>query len=70
MAEMIIDSMLKQVRENDGLTSPPTPFYTNVPESANALIKCAFKFKQSEMSDFCTKLAKVIKKQRACEPPS
>ena len=63
-AEMMVDSMLKDVRVNAGLGNPPVPFYTNVPESANALIKRAVQFERSEMSDFCTKLANLIKQQR------
>ena len=36
---MIAESMLTEVRQNAGLGNPPSPFYTNVPESANAVIK-------------------------------
>ena len=42
--------MLKSVRRNAGLGDPPVPYYNNIPESANALIKRAVGFKESEMT--------------------
>ena len=32
-------SFLKPVRRNAGLGDPPDPYYNNIPESANALLK-------------------------------
>lgn len=61
---MIVESMLTEVRTNAGLGNPPTPFYTNVPESANAVIKRAVNFEESEMASFALKLAQLIKRQR------
>jgi hypothetical protein len=61
---MIIESMLTDVRMNAGLGNPPLPFDTNIPESANAVIKRAVNFKQNEMSSFALKLAQLIKRQR------
>ena len=61
---MIIESMLTDVRMNAGLGNPPLLFYTNIPESANAVIKRAVNFKQNEMSSFALKLAQLIKRQR------
>ena len=61
---MIVESMLTNVWMNAGLGNPPTPFYTNVPESANAIIKQAVNFKESEMSNFALKMAKLIKQQK------
>ena len=61
---MIIDSMLKDVRKNAGLGDPPVSFYTNVPESANALIKRAVQFRENEMAEMCAKLGRIVKQQR------
>jgi len=61
---MIVDNMLKEVRVNAGLGNPPSPFFTNVPESANALIKRAVGFKESGMSDFVAKISEVIRQQQ------
>lgn len=48
----MVENMLATVRTNAGQGDPPTPFYTNVPETANAVIKRAVNFKESEMSSF------------------
>lgn len=56
--------MIKEVRTNAGLGNPPTSFYTNVPESANAVIKRAVNFRESEMASFAMKLAQLVKRQR------
>jgi hypothetical protein len=56
--------MLANTRRNAGLGNPPIPFYTNVPESANAIIKRAVNFKESEMANFTLKMAQLIKRQR------
>ena len=61
---MIVDNMLANTRRNAGLGNPPIPFYTNVPESANAIIKRAVNFKESEMANFTLKMAQLIKRQR------
>lgn len=53
---MIVETMIKEVRTNAGLGNPPTSFYTNVPESANAVIKRAVNFRESEMASFAMKL--------------
>ncbi|CAB4006223.1 Hypothetical predicted protein [Paramuricea clavata] len=63
-ANMIVERMLTEVRMNAGLGNPPTPFYTNMPESANAVIKRAVNFQESEMASFALKLAQLIKRQR------
>jgi len=60
---MILENMLANVRTNAGLGNPAPPFYTNVPESANALIKRAVNFKENEMASFCMKIAQMIKEQ-------
>lgn len=58
------ESMLKEVRRNAGLGDPPTPYYTNVPESANALIKRGVDFKQNEISDFCREMGILLSRQK------
>mgnify|MGYP001796511897 CR=1 FL=1 len=60
---MIIDTMLPDVRKNAGLGDPPVPFYTNVPESANAIIKRAVKYKETKMSHFCNLMSKLLLQQ-------
>ena len=45
--------MLKSVCCNAGLRDPPVPYYNNTPESANAVVKHAVGFKESEMTAFC-----------------
>lgn len=50
---------MADVRLNAGLGNPPEPFYTNEPESANALIKRSVQFKETEMAEFCVKMARV-----------
>jgi hypothetical protein len=44
--------MSKKARRNAGLGDPPSAYYTNDPESANAIIKRAVGFKENEISDF------------------
>ena len=56
--------MLAGVRANAGLGDSTTPFYTNVPESANAVIKRAVNFQESEMSNFTLKMAQLIRHQK------
>lgn len=61
---MIIRCMSKKARRNAGLGDPPSAFYTNVPESANAVIKRAVKFKENEISDFVQEMSILIGQQR------
>ena len=61
---MIVENMLPEVRANERLGNPPKEFYTNVPESANAVIKRAVNFKESEITSFTSRLAQLIKRQR------
>ena len=57
-------SMLKEARRNAGLGDPPAPYYTNIPESANALIKRGVNFQQNEISDFCREMAILLSRQK------
>ena len=58
---MIAESMLTEVQRNCGMGDPPTPFYTNAPKSANAIIKKAVNFQQNDMSTFAMKMEQLIK---------
>ncbi|KAK3700933.1 hypothetical protein QZH41_000337 [Actinostola sp. cb2023] len=62
--DMIAANMLKDVRMNAGLGDPPSQYHTNSPESANAIIKRAVSFKESEMSSFCNKMEELIRHQK------
>ena len=57
-------SMLKEARRNAGLGDPPAPYYTNIPEFANALIKRGVNFQQNEISDFCREMAILLSRQK------
>ena len=61
---MIAKCMLKNIRRNAGLGEPPVPYYNNIPESANALIKRAVGFKESEMTAFCKSMSTLVLKQK------
>ena len=61
---MIVQCMLKNVRRNAGLGDPPSPYFNNSPESANALIKRAVHFKVSEMTEFCRSMSMLVLQQK------
>ena len=61
---MISNSMLKDVRRHAGLGDPPNAYYNNIPESANAMIKHAVKFKESDMPRFCEEMRTFILQQK------
>ena len=56
--------MSKNARQNAGLGNPPSPYYTNASESANAVIKRAVGFKENEMSAFVREMAILMDQQR------
>ena len=61
-------SFLKPVRRNAGLGDPPDPYYNNIPESANAIIKRAVEYEPKEMSNFITEMEGLITQQKKdCE---
>ena len=61
-------NFLKPVRRNAGLGDPPEPYFNNLPESANAVVKRKVDAKPSEMSHFCSKMEALINQQRRdCE---
>ena len=55
-ATVIKHSMLRPVREEASLGSPPEAFYTNASESVNSVIKAKVQYKHSELPQFITKL--------------
>ena len=48
-----------------GLGNPPSPYYTNASESANAVIKGAVGFKENEMSAFVREMAAFVREMAA-----
>ena len=52
--------MLKAAGEHAGLGRPPTPYYNNIPECMNAVIKRGVQFKESEMSKFCQEMRALL----------
>ena len=57
-------SFLKPVRRNAVLGNPPDPYYNNIPESANAIIKRAVEYEPNEMSNFITEMEGLITQQK------
>ena len=55
--------MSKNARQNAGLGNPPSLYYTNASESANAVIKRAVGFKENEMSAFVREMAILMDQQ-------
>ena len=62
--EMIISCMSRETRKNAGLGDPPLPFFNNIPESANAMIKRVVNFNESEMSTFCNDMSSLVLRQK------
>lgn len=61
-------NFLRPVRRNAGLGDPLDPYFNNLPESANAVVKREVDSKPSEMSHFCTKMEALVNQQkRDCE---
>ena len=65
-APVIRDSMLRAVREECGLGSPPHPFTTNSSETANFILKNKVDYKKSELPEFLLKLKELVHEQE-CE---
>ena len=60
---VIQDSMLRSIREDCGLGSPPNTFTTNACETANSMLKNQAHYKRSEMFEFLHKLKQHISEQ-------
>ncbi len=56
--------MSKEARQRAGLGNPPAPYYTNIPECANALIKQSVGFKENEMTKFCQEMSVMLSRQK------
>ena len=54
---------LRSLREEIGLGSPPTPFYTNDSESINAAIKEKVNYQKSEWPQFNAKMKEFVDNQ-------
>lgn len=61
---IIRDAMLRPVREQAGLGSPPEPFYTNASECINNVIKVKVNYRRNELSRFVEKLCELIEEQQ------
>ncbi len=59
----IQQTMMKPVREEAGLGSPPEPFTTNASETVNSIIKSHVSFKQSQLMELAEKLKEAIDEQ-------
>ncbi len=55
-APVVRSSMLRPVREECGLGSPPIPFTTNASETANYMLKHKVNYQRSELPEFLQKL--------------
>ena len=62
-AETIRSSMLRPVREDAGLGSPPQAFYTNASESVNNVIKRKVDYKRNDLPHFIQKLKELAQEQ-------
>lgn len=61
--DVIRKSMLRSVREEAGLGSPPEPFYTNSSECVNSIIKMKVGYKRNELPQFVAKLRELCDEQ-------
>ena len=62
--QTIRDSMLRSVREECGLGSPPAAFTTNGSESLNAMLKHKVDYKKNELPLFIEKVKELVNEQR------
>ena len=61
-------NFLKPVRRNASLGGPTEPYFNNLLESGNAVIKRAVNYQSNEMSHFCMEMEELITQQkRDCE---
>ena len=56
-------TMLKTVRAEAGLGSPPQPFTTNASETTNSVIKAHISYKHSQLMEFVNHLKDVVDEQ-------
>ncbi len=60
---VILETMLRPVREECGLGNPPESFTTNSSESINALLKQKVDYKKNNLPDFIEKVKQLIVEQ-------
>ena len=59
-APVIRSSMIRDVREESGLGSPPVPFTTNVSETANYMLKYKVNYKKNKLPQFLQKYRELV----------
>lgn len=57
-------TMLRTIRENCGLGSPPCIFTTNASESINALLKSKVEYKKHQLPEFIDKVLELVDEQK------
>lgn len=62
---VIRQTMLRSVREEAGLGSPPEPFTTNASTCINNIIKVKVQYRRSELPQFIAKLQKLCNEQES-----
>ena len=62
-AETMKSTMLRPIREQAGLGSPPQPFTTNASETVNSVLKSHVNYKSSQVLGFVGKLKDVVDEQ-------
>ncbi len=62
-ATKMTQTMIKPVREEANLGSPPDPFTTNASETVNSIVKSFVSFKPSQLVELTDKLKEVIDEQ-------
>ena len=63
--EVITNAMMRPLREQAGLGSPPTPYYTNDVESKNNILKQHVQHTHSQLPEFVDKMKTLITQQRS-----
>ena len=63
--EVIANCMIHPLREQAGLGSPPTPYYTNDIESKNNILKQYVQRKASQLPEFVEYMKALITEQRS-----
>ena len=61
--EIMKNTMLKNIRQDAGLGSPPQVFTTNASETTNSIIKAHVSHKPSELMDFVQHLKDIVDEQ-------
>lgn len=56
-------TMIKSIREEAGLGTPPKPFTTNASETINSVIKAHVSYKPSQLMKFVEKLKELVDEQ-------